>query len=152
MVFPVPDAPISSFETVLPEGPHSILGVNLPQAANYSLCGQKLSIATTITGQNGAQVRQNTPVAVQGCSTSLSFTHTIKKRTVTLTVYAPAAGKLTASGKGLTTVTKTAKGQEKLTLTLKQKKTGKLKTTIKITYTPSKGKKQTKTNQLTFKK
>jgi hypothetical protein len=147
----VPDAPISSFETVLPEGPHSILGANLPQSANYNLCGQKLTIPTTITGQNGAQLQQNTPVAVEGCSTSLSFTHSIKKRTVTLSVYAPAAGKLTASGKGLTTVTKTAKGPENITITLKQKKTGKLKTTVKVVFTPTNGKRQTKANRLTLK-
>jgi hypothetical protein len=148
----VPDAPISSFETVLPEGPHSILGANVPQNANYSLCGQKLTIPTTITGQNGAQVHQNTPVGVEGCSTTLSFTHTVKKRTVTLSVYAPAAGKVTASSKGLTTVTKTAKGQENLTITLKQKKTGKLKTAVKVVFTPGNGNKQTKATKLTFKK
>src|SRR3984885_10933746 len=148
----VPDAPISSFETVLPEGPHSILGANLPQNANYSLCGQKLTIPTTITGQNGAQSTQATPVVVEGCSTSLSFTRTVKKRTVTLTVYAPAAGKLTASGKGLTTVSKTAKGQEKLTITLRQKKAGKQKARVKVTFAPTNGKKQNKTATVNFKK
>jgi hypothetical protein len=148
----VPDAPISSFETVLPEGPHSILGVNLPQSANYSLCGQKLSIATTITGQNGAQVRQSTPVAVEGCSTTLSFTHSVKKRTVTLSIYAPAAGKITAGGNGLATVTKTAKGQEKLTITLKQKKAGKQTARVKVGFAPKKGKKQSKTVTVSFKK
>jgi hypothetical protein len=148
----VPDAPISSFETNLTEGPHSILGVNLPASAKFSLCGQKLSIPATITGQNGAVVSQSTPVAVTGCSTTLSFTHSVEKRTVTLSVYAPAAGKLTASGKGLTTVSKTAKGQEKVTVTLKQKKTGKLKTAVKVLFKPSKGKQQTKTTKLTLKK
>ncbi len=98
----VPDAPITSFETNLNQGPHSILGVNLPASAKYSLCGQKLSIPTTIAGQNGAQTTQATPIGVTGCSTALSFTHTVKKRTLTLTVYAPAAGKITATGKGLT--------------------------------------------------
>ena len=88
----VPDAPISSFETVLPEGPHSAL------AANGNLCAptkivkvrkrvtirshghtkhvtkilkklvpQPLTIPTTLAGQNGATVSQNTKVTVTGC-------------------------------------------------------------------------------------
>jgi hypothetical protein len=149
----VPDAPITSFETSLNQGPHSILGVNLPESAKYSLCGQKLTIPTMIIGQSGAQTKQATPISVTGCSTALSFTHKVKKKTLTLTVYAPAAGKITASGKGLTTQSKTAKGQEHLTITLKQKKAGKQKTTVKVLYTPSTGKdrkKQTRSVRLKF--
>jgi hypothetical protein len=63
----VPDAPISSFETVLPEGPHSVLGTDLPASAKYSLCGQSLTMPTTITGQNGVVVNQTTKIAVTGC-------------------------------------------------------------------------------------
>jgi Domain of unknown function DUF11 len=88
----VPDAPISSFETVLPEGPHSVL------AANGDLCAptktvtvkkrvavrrkdrrvivvrsvkqqvvEPLVIPTVITAQNGAVLKQTTKVAVTGC-------------------------------------------------------------------------------------
>ena len=57
----VPDAPITSFETSLPEGPHSVL------SANGNLCTSKLAIPTGLTGQNGAQVNQSTPVTVTGC-------------------------------------------------------------------------------------
>jgi len=60
----VPDAPISSFETVLPEGPHSILGAYL---AKGTLCTNKLLMPTTITGQNGAVIKQTTKIAVTGC-------------------------------------------------------------------------------------
>ncbi|HEY2283285.1 MAG TPA: hypothetical protein VGH60_07020 [Solirubrobacteraceae bacterium] len=63
----VPDAPISSFETVLPQGPHSVLATNLPLKAKGSLCGTKLVIPTTLTGQNGAVLTQSTKVAVSGC-------------------------------------------------------------------------------------
>ncbi len=63
----VPDAPVSSFETVLPQGPHSALTTNLPPKANYSLCTTKLTMPTTLTGQNGAVVTQQTKVAVEGC-------------------------------------------------------------------------------------
>jgi hypothetical protein len=80
----VPDAPISSFATSLPEGPHSAL------AANGNLCAltkivtvakrvghvlrrvrqvvpNPLVMPTTITGQNGAVVTQTTKIAVTGC-------------------------------------------------------------------------------------
>jgi hypothetical protein len=105
----------------------------------------------TLTGQNGAVLKQNTPVEVEGCSNSLSvISSKVKKKTLTLSVYAPAAGKVTASGKGISTGAKTYSGREALTFTLKQKKGGKLKTEIKLTYTPSKGRKQTKTVKARF--
>jgi hypothetical protein len=63
----VPDAPISSFDLVLPEGPHSVLATNLPAKAKHSLCGQTLNMPTVITGQNGVVVRQNTKIAAIGC-------------------------------------------------------------------------------------
>jgi hypothetical protein len=62
----VPDQPVESFETVLPEGPHSVL------TANGNLCTAKISIPTTITAQNGARITQNTPVVVTGCPKPLS--------------------------------------------------------------------------------
>jgi hypothetical protein len=62
----VPDAPISSFETVLPQGPHSAL------AANANLCTSKLSMPTQLTGQNGALVNQTTKIAVTGCPRTLT--------------------------------------------------------------------------------
>jgi hypothetical protein len=63
----VPDAPVTSFETNFPAGPHSILGTFLPVKANYNLCGQKLSMPTVITGQNGAVVKQTTKITISGC-------------------------------------------------------------------------------------
>jgi hypothetical protein len=57
----VPDAPISSFELKLPEGPYSAL------AASRPLCKTPLSMPTTITGQNGAVFKQTTKIAVTGC-------------------------------------------------------------------------------------
>jgi hypothetical protein len=57
----VPDAPISTFDLVLPEGPHSALG------AYGNLCKTKLNMPTALTGQNGAVLRQTTRIAVSGC-------------------------------------------------------------------------------------
>ncbi len=150
----VPDQPFSTFELTLQEGKFSALTANLPQKDHYSFCGQKLTMPTEFVAQNGAEVHKSTPITVEGCSTSLSFTHSIKKKTLTLSVYAPAAGKITASGMGLTSKTKTAKGQEDVTFTLKEKKAGKLKTTVRVAFTPSTGKdrkKQSKSAKLTFK-
>jgi hypothetical protein len=58
----VPDVPITSFELKLPEGPYSAL------AANGNLCTTKLAMPTAFTGQNGAVLKQSTPISVTGCS------------------------------------------------------------------------------------
>jgi hypothetical protein len=63
----VPDVPISSFELSLPTGPYSALTANLPVSAKGSFCGQKLTMPTAFTGQNGAVIHQSTPIAVTGC-------------------------------------------------------------------------------------
>jgi len=63
----VPDVPITSFELTLPQGPHSALTTNLPAKLKGNLCGQSLVMPTTLTGQNGAQIKQSTKIAVTGC-------------------------------------------------------------------------------------
>jgi hypothetical protein len=63
----VPDAPISSFQLALPEGPHSGLAAVVPAKAKGSLCGQSLSMPITITGQNGAVLKETPKIAVAGC-------------------------------------------------------------------------------------
>jgi hypothetical protein len=72
----VPDAPFTSFELNAPQGPYSILGVNLPASAKYNLCGQSLAMPTVLTGQNGAVVKQATKVAITGCTKVLKRTLT----------------------------------------------------------------------------
>jgi hypothetical protein len=62
-----PDAPFTTFETVLPQGPHSALTSNVPANAKFSLCGQTLQMPTEITAHNGALIKQTTKIAVQGC-------------------------------------------------------------------------------------
>ncbi|MGA9286441.1 MAG: hypothetical protein WBV85_13475, partial [Solirubrobacteraceae bacterium] len=46
----------------LPEGPYSAL------AANGNLCTTKLKMPTAFTGQNGAVLKQTTPISVTGCT------------------------------------------------------------------------------------
>jgi hypothetical protein len=148
----VPDVPITSFDLSLPEGPYSALAADLPEKAHNSFCGQALKMPTEFTGQNGDVLKQSTSVIVAGCS--LSFKHKINATAVTLTVYTPAAGKVTASGRGLTTRTKTAKGQETLRFTLQRKQAGRRRTTVEVAFTPNAGKdrkKQVRSAQLTFK-
>ena len=57
----VPDVPVGTFELTLPEGPDSALG------ANANLCKTKLVMPTEFLAQNGAQIKQNTKIAVTGC-------------------------------------------------------------------------------------
>lgn len=67
----VPDAPVESFEAILPAGPHSALTVYAP--GRSTLCGTALVAPTTITGQNGRVIEQATPVAVEGCTGVAGF-------------------------------------------------------------------------------
>ncbi len=80
----VPDAPFSSFEAKLPQGPHSVFAANIPAKANGNMCGQKLTIPITLTGQNGAVLMQNAKVGVTGCPKAVRHerkkTHKKKKK------------------------------------------------------------------------
>jgi hypothetical protein len=135
----VPDAPVSSFELTLPQAPNSAL------AANGNLCDQKLIMPTVIAGQNGAQITQSTRIAVEGCFKTLSVVSSyVNKRTLKLTVFAPGPGRLTASGKGVSSGSKSYSGTEAQTFTLNQKEAGKLKTKIKLTFIPIAGKERSK--------
>jgi len=57
----VPDAPVGTFELTLPEGKFSAL------AAPGNLCKDTLKMPTAFTAQNGATIKQNTPIAITGC-------------------------------------------------------------------------------------
>jgi hypothetical protein len=64
----VPDVPFSTFELTLPQGKFSALASNLPTKANGSFCGQRLVMPTELIAQNGAVIRQGTPVTPTGCA------------------------------------------------------------------------------------
>ncbi len=69
----VPDVPITSFELKLPEGPDSAL------AANGDLCKSSLVMPTEFIAQNGAELHQDTKIAVIGCPKAV-VTHKKKGR------------------------------------------------------------------------
>jgi hypothetical protein len=96
----VPDAPISSFETTLPEGPHSIF------TANGNLCDEALSIPTTIVGQNGAQVTQVTKVSTTGCAKASVkvLGSSVNRSGISVTFKTSRAGAVSFSGVGLKSV------------------------------------------------
>jgi hypothetical protein len=63
----VPDVPVSTFELILPQGPHAALTAVLPAKAHGSLCGRTLDMPTIFVGQNGAEVHQTTKITPTGC-------------------------------------------------------------------------------------
>jgi hypothetical protein len=116
----IPDVPIGAFELKLPEGPYSAL------AANGSLCSTKLTMPTAFTAQNGLVINQTTPITLTGCKKTIEVVRHKKKakgKKASITVSVPSAGKLTASGTGLSGATARASRAGSLTvsLTLSQK-------------------------------
>ncbi|MGH2902856.1 MAG: hypothetical protein ACRDK7_04635 [Solirubrobacteraceae bacterium] len=146
----VPDVPVSSFELTLPQGPYSVL------TANGNLCAQPLSMPTEFTGQNGAQLKQNTAIEIEGCSGSIAITkHRIHKRSLTVSIYAPTAGKVRVGAQGMHAKAKTAKGRETITMSINQKHAGRLHTRLRVVFTPTTGKvrkRQVKTLKLRFRR
>jgi hypothetical protein len=57
----IPDAPVGTFELTLPQGKFSAL------AAPSNLCKATLKMPTAFTAQNGATIKQSTPITVTGC-------------------------------------------------------------------------------------
>jgi hypothetical protein len=105
-----PDVPVSSITVNLPLGAHSAL------AANGNLCANPLVMPTTMTGQNGVVVKQNTTIKVNTCGVRI-VGHKVVGNTAYITVQTYAAGRI--SGKGASVAArfrKLAKAQKKVTL------------------------------------
>jgi hypothetical protein len=140
----VPDVPVTRFDLVLPAGPHSAL------TASGDLCASRLTMPTTITGQNGAVVKQSTRIGVLGCKPALRVTrHKAEGATAIIVASVPSAGKLVASGKGLSLATATLgkAGTATLRLTLSANERRflvhhpgrRLKVHAKLRFTPAHG-------------
>jgi hypothetical protein len=93
----LPDAPVSSVAVSLPVGANSAL------TGNGNLCVKALVLPTTLQAQSGAKITQKTKLSVTGCPVTVTGSR-ISGHTVDLTVQAPAAGRISASGPNLRTV------------------------------------------------
>jgi hypothetical protein len=106
-----PDVPVSSITVNLPIGAHSAV------TANGSLCINPLTMPTTMIGQNGFKVTQNTKITVAGCGVRIAGRKTIGN-TAYITVQTYSAGRISGSGSNLKTVYRHLNKAEK-TATLK---------------------------------
>jgi hypothetical protein len=106
-----PDVPVTSITVNLPTGPHSAL------AANGNLCTTSLVMPTTITGQNGKVVKQNTKIGLTNCGVQI-VGHKVVGTTAYLTVRTFSAGRISGKGSNVATVFRTLGSAEK-TATLK---------------------------------
>jgi len=93
----VPDVPVSSFHLKLPAGKFSAL------AGRGNLCRSPLVMPTTITGQNGAVLKQRIRIAVAGCGVQI-LSHRVHNHRMILKIKAFSAGRLTVGGRDLRTV------------------------------------------------
>lgn len=92
----VPDVPVSSFRLKLPAGKFSAL------AGRGNLCRRPLIMPTTITGQNGAVLKQRIRIAVAGCGVQI-LSHRVRRHRVILKIKAFSAGRLNVGGRDLRT-------------------------------------------------
>jgi hypothetical protein len=68
-----------------------------------------------MTAQNGKVIKQNTAISVSGCPVTI-VSHGVRGSKAILTVRAPAAGRVSAGGKGLKTVYKRPSKTQNVTL------------------------------------
>ena len=105
----VPDVPVSSFSLTLPAGPHSAL------AGYGNLCAHSLMMPTVITAQSGAQVKQNTRIAVAGCGIRI-VRRRVLGHTLLLTVQTPGTGRVIVKGRNLRSASRTVRKASIITL------------------------------------
>jgi hypothetical protein len=69
----LPDVPLRAFELTLPQGRFAALAAELPAKAGGSLCGRRLVMPTALVAQSGAEIHEQTPIAVTGCRRRLKL-------------------------------------------------------------------------------
>jgi len=131
-----PDVPVSSITVNLPIGPHSALG------ANGNLCTSKLVEPTTITGQNGARIKQNTIISVSNCPVRI-VGHRVSGNNAYVTVQTHAAGRISGGGGSLATVYRHLGRATTATLRIPLSRGGRsrgrpFRTRVRVGFVPSK--------------
>jgi hypothetical protein len=127
-----PDVPVSSITVNLPIGPHSALG------AFGDLCATPLVMPTTITGQNGKVIKQNTKINVSGCGVRI-VGHKVIGNTAYLTIKTFAAGRISGGGSHLATVFRHLNGAVNATtlkVPLRRGAHGPLTTRVRVGFVP----------------
>jgi hypothetical protein len=71
-----PDAPFTTFETVLPAGANSILAAYAPGANHLDVCSANLAMPTEITAQDGTLIKRTTVITPTGCPKTHALTRT----------------------------------------------------------------------------
>jgi hypothetical protein len=136
----LPDVPVSNFALKLPIGSNSVL------AANGNVCTANLVMPTTIIGQNGAKITQKTKISVTNCPVQV-VSHRTAGATATMTVQAPAAGRISASGTDLKFVSRNlgAAGRTTIKVPLTRfgsevlRKFRQLRIKVRVGFVPKKG-------------
>jgi hypothetical protein len=142
----IPDVPVSSFALELPPGPHSAL------AAYGNFCARPMTMPTTITAQSGAVIRQNTTIAVGGCGVRIVRRRVVHHKLL-LTIQTMSAGKVTAGGRDLGSVSKRFGRAVLTTLRIPLSRGGlrtlsrhrRLRLSVRVAFVPSKRGAQTST-------
>jgi hypothetical protein len=136
----IPDVPVSSFALNLPIGPHSALAANGSLCAGRSSIG-RLAMPTTITAQNGKQVKQNTTISVIGCPVRI-VRHKVVGNAAFVTVQTYAPGRLSGRGNHLASVSRhLKKAQNAVTLKIPLSRAGRrhrrpLKVRVRVGFAP----------------
>jgi hypothetical protein len=139
-----PDVPVNSVTVSLPMQANSAL------APNGDLCLRPLVMPTEITGQNGKVVKSNTIISVSGCSVKV-VGHKVIGNTAFLTVKTFGPGRISGSGGGLKTVSRSlSKASNATTLKVQLSSAGRgkrrpFKTKIRVGFVP-KGKTAIRSN------
>lgn len=130
-----PDVPVSSVTVNLPIGSHSAL------TASANLCANPLIMPTTLTGQNGTVVKQNTRIKVNGCGVRI-VGHKVVGNTAYITVQTFAPGRISGKGSGLATrFRRLSKAQKKATIKIPLSRRGQsrhrpFKVKVRIGFVP----------------
>ncbi len=130
-----------------PDVPVTSVTVSLPAKANSAvsgfgdLCRNPLYMPTTITGQNGKVTKLNPVIAVSSCGVKV-VGHKVIGNTAYLTVQTFAAGRISGSGSGVSTVSKSLSAKTRgttLKVPLSSKGRGRrkpLKVKIRVGFLP----------------